>query len=368
MSKILVTAGPIPAKVDAVKYLTNRFKGGLAVKTAKLLSEKGHDVTLMAWDHADLKTDLPTILVSDVYDYYNKVLAFEADAYVLSAAVANLGPVQPIEGKFPSHKYKVGEVFQLDFTIMPRVIDDIKKLRPTAALIGYKLLDVEDEELITVARHMLYHSKSNLVFANHPRWAKERKIAITADGAAFDVNFEEHVDLIDHLLKQTFYHTVMSEIDLLDCSNLSIEQKYIAEHYPRTGQDGMIFGTFAIKVSKGFVTTTRGKKNGEQALAHVISVDHNKHEIVASEKATLNAPLLDRLFKQYPHVKYIIHNHKNLGLPLQDKYQFPGTNGDNLNAPSEPSEARYFCILLPHHGYVAGFADANDCIAHLEVL
>lgn len=36
--RVLVTCGPIPARVDSVKYLTNMFKGGLAFKTAAWLS------------------------------------------------------------------------------------------------------------------------------------------------------------------------------------------------------------------------------------------------------------------------------------------------------------------------------------------
>ena len=363
MSTVLVTAGPIPAKVDAVKFITNRFKGGLAVKTAHMLRERGHDVTLMAWEHSDLQTDLPLIRVTDVYDYYNKVLDFQADAYVLAAAVANLGPVAPIEGKFPSHKYQVGEVFSIEFTIMPRVIDEIKKKRPASTLIGYKLLDVNDEELIRVGRHTLYQSRANLVFANHPSWAKNRKIAITADGAAFDVDFESHVSLIDRLLRQTFYHTTITSES---CPKLSEEQQYVVENYPRTALDGMVFGTFAIKMAGGFITTTRGKKSGESDLSFVTKVDHGKHEVTANKKATLNAPLLHRLLEQFPNVNYIVHDHELIGTALQGDYQFPGTDGDNLNAPSELSEANSFCFQLPHHGYVAGFSDFSDCRRFLK--
>jgi hypothetical protein len=35
---VVVSCGPIPAKLDSVKYLTNVFKGGLAFETARRLA------------------------------------------------------------------------------------------------------------------------------------------------------------------------------------------------------------------------------------------------------------------------------------------------------------------------------------------
>lgn len=32
--KVVISCGPIPARLDSVKYITNRFKGGLAFRTA----------------------------------------------------------------------------------------------------------------------------------------------------------------------------------------------------------------------------------------------------------------------------------------------------------------------------------------------
>ena len=31
---VVISCGPIPAKVDSVKFITNRFRGGLAFQTA----------------------------------------------------------------------------------------------------------------------------------------------------------------------------------------------------------------------------------------------------------------------------------------------------------------------------------------------
>ena len=367
--KILLTLGPIPARLDSVKYITNRFHGGLALKTAKTLATFGHEITLVHWRHAkiDSKNDLagtsyfPVILVDDVHDYYRKALDFEADAYVLAAAVANLGPVTPMEGKFPSHNYKEGDVFPIDFTIMPRVIDAIKKRYPRSTLIGYKLFDGTDAELVEAARHTLEDSRANLVFANHPDWAKERKIAITSDGAAFNLSFNEHIRLIDRLVNERFYRT-----ELCDCPYVDPElQEHLAElfrTYPRTTERGQVHGTFALRTyGDAFATTSRGHRSAGPVF--VAGVDHDALVVQTSGKATLNAPLLHKVLVDNPGVNIVIHDHRSLYHPIQPDYQFPGSTGDLLNCPKHYSK---FVIDLPHHGYLAGFPDMEAYRSFME--
>lgn len=356
MAKVLLTIGPIPARLDSVKYITNRFQGGLVLKTAAQLQKLGHKVTLVAWDYLKLKTKLKIVRIKDVNDYHKKVLAIPADAYILAAAVANLAPLKPWKGKFPSHNYKAGDTFPIEFTITPRTIDEIKKKYPTAVLIGYKLFDGSRQELIQAAQKTLFESRANLVFANHPAWAKLRKIAVTADGAAFDVTFDNHIKLIDRLLLAKFYKTkIVSGIKTV----LNKEARFIVESYPRHKEAGLIFGTFAIRTDGGFITTTRGKKAGEKALALIEDVDHKKRIVYANQKATLNAPLLHELLKKNPQINYLIHSHELIGKKIQNDYQFPGTDGDLKNAVKTKNSP--FLLLLPYHGYIAGFANFLDC-------
>ena len=55
MRKVVISCGPIPARLDSVKFITNRFKGGLAFKTAEhLISQKKYDVTIVKWKHTPL--------------------------------------------------------------------------------------------------------------------------------------------------------------------------------------------------------------------------------------------------------------------------------------------------------------------------
>jgi hypothetical protein len=354
MKTILISVGPIPSRLDSVKFVTNRFKGGLALKTAESLKKSGFRVVIAAWKFTEIPKHFETIFVDDVVDYVNKVLAFEADAYVLAAAVANLMPSNPYEGKFPSHQYKVGERFQLEFEIAPRLIDEVKKKYPRASLVGYKLFDGNLPDLLSAARHTLENSQANVVFANHPDWAKEKKWVLTQDGACFECSFDEHVDIMVRLFSNHFYKTEQIQNAGYATNGLVDEVK---KSYPQYPSNGHIYGTFAVRAETGFFTTTRGKKSGVDALAWVKGVDHEAHVVLASEKATLNAPLLDLFFKTNPSFCIAIHGHQEIGRICSDKYQFPGTDGDNIHAVKVKSGE---VLQLRHHGFLVGFEALKD--------
>ena len=106
MKKILITGGPVHAHLDAVKIITNRFKGGLMAELAERLSVRNTEITFLCT--AGLGAKKPTqkrnLLIREhagFEDYRRLVLemAPEMDAIVLGAAVANLIPLKPFKGK-----------------------------------------------------------------------------------------------------------------------------------------------------------------------------------------------------------------------------------------------------------------------------
>ena len=430
--KILITAGPIPGKLDSVKFITNRFKGGLMFKLAEELS-KEYDVTIMKWKHTiynkpllttkQLVSDLydktppeereknfksincghliydrklkfdqlmeysqlilidyyqaredkirnfvyrnPTVIdVEDVYDYCDKVTEKEYDCFIMGAAVANLVPKNPYEGKFPSHNYKVGDVIPIDFVIAPRAIDEIKKKYPRSLLVGYKLFDGTEEELIKAGWHTLTDSKANVIFCNHPVDAKSLKLALLPDGTIIPMSFEEHVSFIDRMINLKWYRTMLTSSETiadvsiiqkekLEFANELLEKVIIKSKARSKNYSTYDFGTIAIKHTigtntNGFITTTRGKKLSKTGskFTYVHSVDFDEGIVFAIEKATLNAPMLAKLFELYPECDVIIHGHfpiseakeffqnGNTGY-VKLPYMFPGTTdetplGNNL--------------------------------------
>lgn len=159
MKKILITGGPVHAHLDSVKVITNRFKGGLMCQLVEDLLGYDTHVTYVCAPSVGAvlpkEHDRLTLVTHGGFDdYYRKVLelAPTMDGVILGAAVANLIPANPYQGKFPSHSYKPGDIIPLNFKIAPRVIDEVKRVAPNAQLFGYKLLsNVSRDELIRAA-------------------------------------------------------------------------------------------------------------------------------------------------------------------------------------------------------------------------
>lgn len=333
MKKVVISCGPIPARLDSVKFITNRFKGGLAFKTAKAIVDNGNfDVTIVMWTNTDVPDwcddKVSVVKVADVFEYYNwyKDNAMNYDAFIMAAAVANLTPSNPWKGKFPSHNYSVGEKFNIEFEIAPRAIDVIKQVNPRASLIGYKLFDGTEEELISAARHTLHDAKANIIFANHPATAKTEKIAVMADNSIIHCTFDEHIQLIIKQLLCTYYRTdvtPLSETELADYR--VVEAIELVKLYERTFDK---FGTVAVPISGTdgwFATTSRGHK-GEPVIVTKIA----DNTVYASGKATLNAPTLAAMLKHNPNCVIVHRHYDDPRFKFEDydvlvSYEFPGT-------------------------------------------
>ncbi len=371
MATILVTVGPIPAQLDSVKFLTNRFKGGLALRTAHYLAEQGHAVDVVAWDHTPLETTLPVRRVRDVVHYVDEVLKEPRDMFVLAAAVANLMPSTPYEGKFPSHLYEVGERFSIEFEIAPRVIDQVKARYPRSALVGYKLFDGDDNALLRAANKTLRESRATVVFANHPRQAKHTKWVLTQDGAVWPASFEEHLRVLDRLARSVYYTTQC--VGEPDDEPMDDVEKEVYAWFPRhVAKDGAhTYGTFAVRRGEqGFLTTSRGKKAtpGGYALAHVLDVDHGEKRVVChGQKATLNAPLLAKILEINPRFCIVLHGHdveENTpeAIRVTEDYTFPGADNDLVHAVvTKPAKV----VWMPRHGWWAGFENIDQMRAFI---
>ena len=372
---VVVSAGPIPARVDSVKFITNRFKGGLALKTAHELARLGHNVTVVAWQYTDIPDDLMerpdrtgirnVVRVMDVFEYYDWFVAnaMNYDAFVMAAAVANLTPVKPCEGKFPSHLYKPGDEFDIRFMIAPRAIDAIKPINPRACLIGYKLFDAKtDQELVDIARHTLADAKANVIFANTPATAKSKKLAVMPDNSVIPCDFDQHVRLIEQAITANYYHTEIKPLDESQEKNPDIREALATVQMFEHTFNG--FGTVAVPVRGEpdmFATTARGH-SGRPVI--VYRVDDGNQTVYASGKATLNAPALNAMLNRRKDRNgyVVVHRHDDdpnfdLGERYHQAsgYQFPGTLTELmcvLGAPDPACPNEPDTIQVPHHGYL----------------
>jgi len=124
--------------------------------------------------------------------------------------------------------------------------------------------------------------------------------------------------------------------DSVELQNVrKVAKKYA--HKFREEADGHVFGTIArradLRMDKwipGFITTARGKRELED-WTYVPVVDHVHRVVLAGpKKATLNAPLLERLFHDNTELDLIVHYHEFDSRYSTLAYGEPGTKADSL--------------------------------------
>ena len=171
---------------------------------------------------------------------------------------------------------------------------------------------------------------------------------LTKEKSLFEINNEQQ--FINEFEQDIYYKTIISNQKMIINENdLKIYKEYIQKYKDIMQRniygDKYIFGSVAVKAENGFITTIRGKENLNDYTI-VNSVDHINHTLnVIKRKATLNAPLLDYLFKN-DKVKVIVHiNHEyDNNLPYYD-YAFPGTVRDSIRNNKTS-------FNIKHHGVI----------------
>jgi len=171
---------------------------------------------------------------------------------------------------------------------------------------------------------------------------------LTKEKSLFEINNEQQ--FINEFEQDIYYKTIISNQNIIVNENdLKIYKKYIQKYKDIMKRNiygnKYIFGSVAVKTENGFITTIRGKENLNDYTI-VNSADHTNHTLnVINKKATLNAPLLDYLFKN-DKVKVIVHiNHEfDDKLPYYD-YAFPGTVRDSIRNNKTSFNIKYHGVI-----------------------
>ena len=219
MKKILITGGAVHGKLDDVKIITNRFRGGLMADLACALSGD-FEIVYLTSKGSVLPHNVTEIIYHDgLYDYQEKVLqlAPDMDAVILGGAVANLIPQAPFDGKFPSHNYKPGDVVNIPFVIAPRIIDQVKKVAPKTCLVGFKLLSgVSKEDLFEAAYGVLQESGASIVIANDAKDLTQKYI-VTKEKTMIPCDISETTKFLIKLINSQYYSTKVLPMRLVYC-------------------------------------------------------------------------------------------------------------------------------------------------------
>ncbi|MFA5118123.1 MAG: phosphopantothenoylcysteine decarboxylase [Candidatus Omnitrophota bacterium] len=166
--KILITAGPTWVAIDAVRVLSNIASGETGIKLAEKLLSSGARVTLLLGPVAACCIDknIKVIHFSFFDELRNKIIKElknnKYDSIIHSAAVSDFKPRHKHKGKLSSQ----GDV-TLQLTRLPKIINDIKKLRGRAQLVMFKLeVNVPRKTLLARARRAAHAAGAEIVVAN----------------------------------------------------------------------------------------------------------------------------------------------------------------------------------------------------------
>ncbi len=213
-------------------------------------------------------------------------------------------------------------------------------------MISYKKIYVSsiDNKIIDEVYKRLLENKWNFVILD----VNDVLHVLTKEKSLFNINNEQQ--FINSCEQDIYYKTIIENKNIsINKNDLNIYivymQKYKDIMQKNIYGDKYIFGSVAVKTDKGFITTIRGKENLNEYTI-VTNVNHKNHTLnVINVKATLNAPLLDYLFKN-EKVKVIVHiNHEyDDKLPYYD-YAFPGTVKDSIRDNKTSFNVKYHGII-----------------------
>lgn len=164
--RILVTGGPVPARLDDVRAVSAMSSGSTAIAIATNLALRGAEVSLVLGAGAiDPPSWLCAWRVGDVRAYRDLVARIldqqPHDGAVLAAAVADFEPAEAAKGKRPS----TGE-WHVTLRPTAKVIDELRAARPGLHIVGFKLESgVDHAALMATARERA--SRHGACVANH---------------------------------------------------------------------------------------------------------------------------------------------------------------------------------------------------------
>jgi phosphopantothenoylcysteine decarboxylase/phosphopantothenate--cysteine ligase len=185
--KIIVTAGPTPAKIDNVRIISNRFKGRLGVKIAEELYMRGSNVHLIL---GSTGLEVPSFLkdhttkIRTFDEYYiqiTKELHEGYDVGIFAAAVIDYIPATESKGKIPSQ--------DLDFNTIPlkqtfKIIKKVREDNPNLIMVTFKYEEnISKEDLLRIAENRIKNDGYQLVVANRGEEMKgrEKQVAYIVD-------------------------------------------------------------------------------------------------------------------------------------------------------------------------------------------
>jgi phosphopantothenoylcysteine decarboxylase/phosphopantothenate--cysteine ligase len=201
--KILITAGPTRAYLDAFRFITNPSSGKMGVAIAENALKRGAQVTLIYGPGTYRPpSKVKVIRVQTTEDMLKAVMGelteIQYDSIILAAAAADYGVLKRKNEKTSSGK----EEWVLRLKPLPKIIENVKTIRPDIFLIGFKAeYNTSNDKLINRAYQRLLEVGMDLIVAND----------VSRKGSGFGTDTNE-VFIIDTKKNIEHYSTTKYEI------------------------------------------------------------------------------------------------------------------------------------------------------------
>jgi phosphopantothenoylcysteine decarboxylase / phosphopantothenate---cysteine ligase len=170
--RLLVTAGPTWAPIDAVRHLANFSSGRMGATLARAAAAAGWAVTLLygpgrhplSPEDRQRMEVLDFITFEELHGLVQERVRSQAYAGMIhAAAVSDYLPADRIVGKMDSG---ASELF-IRLVRAPKIIEEIKQLDPPIVLAAFKLTSGQTrEEMLRAAQALMQRSGADLVVAN----------------------------------------------------------------------------------------------------------------------------------------------------------------------------------------------------------
>lgn len=188
--RILVSGGPVHARIDATKIITERSSGVDVMQIAVELAEHSNLIFLGNKETVDtLNRMYPNnqvfCVIHDGFDDYKAKaleLAKTTDLVILGAKINDLLPVNPLPTNFPTAGIPEGKVIPIDFIIAPKVINAIRLAAPRCYLVGHQVSSgLTVTEQVGRALDLMKISGANAIIVHDVTNAAE-PLCVYADG------------------------------------------------------------------------------------------------------------------------------------------------------------------------------------------
>ncbi|WP_028264255.1 bifunctional phosphopantothenoylcysteine decarboxylase/phosphopantothenate--cysteine ligase CoaBC [Atopobium fossor] len=161
--KLVITAGPTHEALDPVRYISNASSGKMGYALVRAARNAGANVTLISGPvNLDIPWGVTVVQVDNASQMYEATLSEfkQADAAILTAAVADYTPAHPVDHKL---KKSIEKVSQIDLVETKDILAKVSEEAHGRIVVGFA---AETNNVLEYAKAKLKRKNCSMIVAN----------------------------------------------------------------------------------------------------------------------------------------------------------------------------------------------------------